>query len=409
MDEGPARVRVAASEVFDAPWRNPISMDLEVLVQPYRESASTGETFITTALGDEDVSRVLIVTAWVRSSGMELLTSGLQALRQRGGTARLIFGVDLGGTSQQGVALAQRNCADVHVVHDPSGRTFHPKIYLAVGERVGYVLIGSNNLSAGGLWHNYEAAVTAVFDPQRESRISDGVEQYARQLLGDGAICKKLTQGVFDRLIAEGWLADEKTDRRHHTEDCPVQENSRDGQLGAPLFAPSQFEKRERPVQARLHSNRADLSRRTRRRFATAPNSWWKPLGAGDAQHPRYGKPTGNVALTHVPRDQDRITYFRKVFFGAERWRSEYQSGKRSELATINAEIEIDADRLGRHAITLVYRPYRRERGRATTVLRWGESLLEELRNRDVTGWHLLIERADPGSYCLRVTPRQPV
>ena len=40
-------------------------------------------------------------------------------------------------------------------------------MYLALGERVGYALIGSNNLTAGGLWHNYETGVVAIFDPRR--------------------------------------------------------------------------------------------------------------------------------------------------------------------------------------------------------------------------------------------------
>ena len=66
-------------------------------------------------------------------------------------------------------------------------------MYLAIGKGVGYALIGSNNLTAGGLWHNYETAVLATFDPARESEISEGMQGYASRLLEDKAICKRVT------------------------------------------------------------------------------------------------------------------------------------------------------------------------------------------------------------------------
>lgn len=386
----------------------PVDVDLQLLAQPYRESAASGQTFITTALEDENVKRVLIVTAWIRESGMELLVPGLQSLRSRRGTARLLFGVDLKGSSHQGVSLARKWFTDAYAIHDPSGRTFHPKMYLALGDRVGYALIGSNNLTVGGLWHNYEAAVTAVFDPRREPGLSEGVKSYAQRLLDDKAICKRVTQGVYGRLLSEDWLADEANDRRLRREDRLTRASRRRTGGASPLFTPSQAEKRGRPAPIRADLSRGRVPSGKRRRLATAPDSWWKQLGAGDAQHPLAGNPTGNVALTDIPRDQDRATFFRNSFFAAETWRRKDEGGRRTEMVTIDALIEIGPDSLGRQRLTVVYRPYRRQRGRATTVLRWGETLLEELRRRDVTGWYLLIDRANVGNYRLRITPQEP-
>lgn len=380
---------------------------MKVLAQPYRESDFTGQTFITTALRDENVRRVLIVTAWVRESGLQLLVPGLEALRQRGGTARLFVGVDLQGTSLQGVALARRHFNEVHAVHDPAGGTFHPKMYLAVGDRIGYALVGSNNLTAGGLWHNYEAAVTAIFDPRSETEILDGIQSYAQRLVDDKPICKRVTQRVLDRLVAEGWLTDETRDRRRN-EDRPGQSSRRRPGAGPPLFAPSEVEKRNRPAPLGTDPPRRTVPIRTRRRLATAPDGWSKQLGAGDAQHPLVGNPTGNVALTHIPAGQDRITFFREVFFGAEQWRRTIDvDGQQTELATIAAEVEVGRERLGRYELTVVFRSYRSRRGRATTVLRW-ETLLPELQARNVTDWYLLIERGDNGAYRVRFTPKEP-
>ena len=382
-------------------------MDLHVLAQPYRESAA-GQTFITNALEDEKVTEVLILTAWVRESGMDLIAPALDVLRARGGTARLLFGVDLKGTSRQGVALAQKHFSDLYVVHDPS-RTFHPKIYLALGARVGYALIGSNNLTAGGLWHNYESAMLATFNPRSEPAIAEGVKAYEKKLLDDDAICKRLTRRVVQRLEDEGHLADEASDRRHRVEDRASRRQQR-GRGPAPLFTSSQVEKRSRPAPVRSTPARRRIPSRSRRQLATSIDSWWKELTVGDAQRPPDGHPTGNITLTNVPRDQDRATFFRRVLFGAERWRQSYdERRRRTELATIQADVQFDDDDLGRHELTVVYRPYRKERSRATTVLRWGDELLEELRRRNLAGRYLLIERADVGTYRIRVMEDEPV
>jgi HKD family nuclease len=382
-------------------------VDVKVLAQPYRESEFTGQTFINTALHDENVQRLLIVTAWVRTSGMRLLVPGLEALRQRGGSARLLVGVDLRGTSRQGVALAREHFNDVYAIHDPGGGTFHPKMYLAVGERIGYALIGSNNLTAGGLWHNYEVAMTSVFEPRRDSEVMTSIEAYAERLIGDTAICKRVTEGVFGRLMAEGWLTDEARDRRRN-EDRPSRAPRREADAGPPLFAQSAIEKRDRPAPLQRDPTRQRVPSRRRRRLATSVDSWWKPLGAGDAQHPLVGHPTGNVALTHTPTGHDRETFFRDVFFGAERWHGTTDvEGRQTELATITAEVEIGGEELGSYELTVVFRRYRGRRGRATTVLRWG-AVLPELRARNLTGWHLLIERGDVGAYRVRFMPQEP-
>ena len=256
----------------------PVVVDLQVLAQPYRESAA-GQTFITNALEDEKVTEVLILTAWVRESGMDLIAPALDVLRARGGTARLLFGVDLKGTSRQGVALAQKHFSDLYVVHDPS-RTFHPKIYLALGARVGYALIGSNNLTAGGLWHNYESAMLATFNPRSGPGYCRRREGYVRKLLDDDAICKRLTRRVVQRLEDEGRLADEASDRRHRVEDRASRRQQR-GRGPAPLFTSSQVEKRSRPAPVRSAPARRRIPSRSRRQLATSIDSWWKKLTAG--------------------------------------------------------------------------------------------------------------------------------
>jgi hypothetical protein len=381
-------------------------MEIEILGQPYREWASGG-SYLATVLQDSRVDRVVIATAWVRESGMRSLVSGLKALRARGGTADMVVGVDLKGTTRQGLEEARRHVDNLYVVHDPEGRTFHPKVYLATGKEFGYALIGSNNLTAGGLAFNYECAFACTFVPHREPEVMKSINAYVQLLVRDRAICKRVTPAVLARLIKEDWLADEGADRRHRNEDRTRSAAARSSGSEEPLFSASAVEKRKRAVPSNPRRPPTRAPDRTRSRVALAPDTWWKRLGVGDAQRPPQGNPTGVVRLTPPHDRSDRGTFFRRVFFADERWRSARDTnGNRIQIASITVDAEIGGHALGPKAVVVDYGKYRDVRGRATTVLHWGE-LMEELRATDVTDWYLLVERG-PGAYRLLLTPTQP-
>jgi hypothetical protein len=118
-----------------------------------------------------------------------------------------------------------------------------------------------------------------------------------------------------------------------------------------------------------------------------------KQLGAGDAQHPSAGHPTGVVRLTPPGSAADRATFFRKGFFAGERWRSARDgNNNKIQRAWITFDVRIGNRELGSHRLLVDYGPYRNVRGRATTVLHWGD-LMTKLRANDRTDWWLLIER----------------
>ncbi len=60
------------------------------------------------------------------------------------------------------------------------GHTFHPKVYVVEHAATATVIVGSNNLTEGGFFSNYEAATLATFD------LPTDAEEYqsARQELG---------------------------------------------------------------------------------------------------------------------------------------------------------------------------------------------------------------------------------
>lgn len=380
-------------------------MKLEIIGQPYRDWTSGG-SFVTAMLKDPKVRRVVIATAWVRESGMAVLAPGLTDLRARGGRVTMFVGVDLHGTTHQGLELARASVDQLFVVHDPESRTFHPKLYLGVGGNAGYALIGSNNLTAAGMEFNYEGAVLCSFNPRIDSGFVAGIDAYVDRIRRDSGICRRVTPAVLKRLRRENWLADEVTDRRHRHEDRTKRARARG--RGSPLFPGSSVEKRRATFARRAGTRSKRVPTRIAAAMAVAPDSWAKQLGAGEAQHPRKGHRTGVVRLTPPRKRTDRATFFRDVFFADEDWRSDRdRRGNPTEVAEPVFEAEVDGRSLGTHALKVVYAAHRDKRGRATTVLHWG-GLRGELRARDRSGSWLLIERG-AGTHRLSIQRTRPV
>jgi hypothetical protein len=382
-------------------------MEVEFVGQPFRRWTNPG-SFLAEAIADPGVKRLLVTTAWVRSTGLQSLLPSLQSLRARGGRSELIVGVDLKGTSRQGLVLAGRHFDSIHVVHDPAGRTFHPKAYLALGRDRGYALIGSNNLTAGGLGYNYETALACTFDPVEASGMVGEIRRFARTVTADTAICRKLSPRVLKRLADEGWLADEDTDRRLRSEDRLAERRRTEESGQKPLFSRSSVAKRTTTAPARRRRGAPAHSRRAGAAIATAPDTWSKRLGPGDAQRPPRGHRTRAVRLIPPREAADRPRYFRRVFFGNETWTRERDSeGNLLHVASIEVDCWIDGESLGVRSLRFDYGAHRNVRGRATTLLRWGD-LLPVVLERDLTDMFLSIERG-PGAYRLNVTRTEPV
>lgn len=335
---------------------------------------------------------------------MKTLVPCLEELVARGGSMEMIVGLDLKTTTRQGLDLARCHARTVHVVHDPQGRTFHPKLYLAVGRDRAYALVGSNNLTAGGMGFNYEGAIALTFDPRRERALLREFRKYADKLRADTAVCRKLTAGVQRRLSEENWLADEDAGGRREDRTRKARGDNPGGKPA--LFRASPVRKRSTKPPPRKRSA-PKRSRRKGAASAVALDSWSKQLNSSDAQRPPAGHPTFVVRLTPPNNATDRPRFFRRSFFADETWRrTQDTNGNRLYLAEIEVEASIDGKSLGQKKVTVDYGPHRNEKGRATTVLHWGD-LLPAVMEKNVTGHYLLIERA-PGSYRLTISAKKP-
>src|SRR4051794_39861743 len=131
-------------------------MGFRFIGQPFPSSRQVGAV-VGDALCDGDFDRAWFAVAWGKRSGLSRLTSAIGEFKRGGGRAEAVLGVDEGGATKEGLQLALELFDSAYVFHDPGPRTFHPKIYVVRGDARAVAVVGSGNLTCGGLFTNFEA------------------------------------------------------------------------------------------------------------------------------------------------------------------------------------------------------------------------------------------------------------
>ena len=117
---------------------------------------------IRDAISVENVSRVVISVAFLTERGFGLLGDILKPIADK---TVILAGIRNGITSAQGLlACVECGCKTYAVDTGSRGVVFHPKIYLGKGDQEARLVLGSANLTVGGLNSNIEASLKVVAD-----------------------------------------------------------------------------------------------------------------------------------------------------------------------------------------------------------------------------------------------------
>ncbi len=385
--------------------------------QPLIAHGGWAASLLEDLLADQSFSRLDVAVAWAKRSGLSRLETPIRAFRERGSTASLIVGIDEGGATFQGLELAMELFDPVFVFHDPGRpkRTFHPKVYLFQGERAAVLLVGSNNATAGGLFSNYEATLTCELHlaSRGDRELFEAMRSWFDALYSDADVCRPLNAPLLKALMADPKYGIQDEDRQRKR---PAHEEDYEGvtadEPGASIFGASKTAKAgQAPVRPR--TSRVIPAKRGARRVAVrgvrVTDRWWKQLTASDAQRTKPGSnPTGKIHLTKASHDIDHTTYFRRDFFSGVRWQSQPQRRGTKELATVDFDVTISGNDYGRYPLVVDHADYRvAEQRNAPTWLHWGP-LGPILRQQDLTGAWVVLERRDDGSFGLQVTRTTP-
>lgn len=164
--------------------------------------------------------------AFAKISGLQHL---LQPLRQFAATGRqveLVIGVDHHGTSYEALEQLYNalpyGSATTYILHNEHATrpTFHPKIYCFDDDESVDLVIGSGNLTSGGLFTNYELGLHVVLskrDPDHRNLINQVDGQFARWLDLTSGATNLLDMTLLNNLRLTGLVINEKSMQRGHS------------------------------------------------------------------------------------------------------------------------------------------------------------------------------------------------
>lgn len=102
------------------------------------------------------------VVAFAKMSGLKLILENLKKCLVNGLTARFVVGLNFCQSEpevlKQLLKLSKKHQLKLYLSDDADTDTFHPKIYAVTLEIGSKVIVGSANLTSGGLRSNYEAS-----------------------------------------------------------------------------------------------------------------------------------------------------------------------------------------------------------------------------------------------------------
>lgn len=104
-----------------------------------------------------------VCVAFAKASGILELAPAIQDFMKRGGLVEMVVGIDEKITSKQALELVMKFSTEAYVFKNPAS-TFHPKLYLFEAAHSAIAIVGSSNLTSGGLYTNYEANIGIEFD-----------------------------------------------------------------------------------------------------------------------------------------------------------------------------------------------------------------------------------------------------
>lgn len=101
-----------------------------------------------------------MMSAFAKNSGVLRMKEAIRTFKENGGRVDAFIGVDALGTSYEALLNLFLIVNNLYIIHDSNPTmTFHSKMYYLSDEKeYEWLAIGSNNLTGGGLWTNYESA-----------------------------------------------------------------------------------------------------------------------------------------------------------------------------------------------------------------------------------------------------------
>lgn len=371
-------------------------MKTSVVLQP--SNAEMGE-IIKQLLSSKEpfYKNVWLISAFANAQAIQRITPGILDSKDRGANINIVVGFDVKSTSAE--ALKRINSLGVNstLVHNArGGHTFHPKIYLFESAEKAEVFVGSNNLTDGGLYTNYEASTRTVFKfPQDNEEYIQFFSSLEIYLKPTGNTTQILSKELIDILVLRGEVPSEKEIRKIRAKSLKPKKKA-----NIPK-SPFGVERIKRPpALKKLVKKPSTTTTKTGARIIKPVQVsgvpvlgellWQKKrLPASDVQRQK-GNVTGGLRLVQakwkvLDNFIDQTTYFRNDVFGYLVW-SVWKEKPYSERAEADFDVYILGKNYGVHQLIISHKPSG-EAGQHnyTTILHWS-GLAETIRQLNLVG-----------------------
>lgn len=288
-------------------------------------TAHTHMDALAELLRRDDLDRALLSVAYVTKGGVDLLESELAAAANR---IDVFVGIRNGVTTREGLEAVLNTGASLYYV-DTGARNlvFHPKVYICRCGRRATAIVGSANLTVGGLRNNIESSVVFALNLDREDDLAFTSSVFSEfdQLVSayPEHVGQVTQQGQLETLHAQGRLVDETSKSRALRATDPDVDDLPTMELKVlPLRT-----RPERPKAARTQSAPSAESPETAPGSKTSFVAVWrsKPLTERDLGIPSGPNThrTGSINLDKGQLDDsvDHRHYFRSEVFRHLEWK----------------------------------------------------------------------------------------
>ncbi len=361
-------------------------------------------------LGNKDFDSFTGISAFASELGVYGLAHYLNTARSNFKNLNLIVGVDLEGTSKEALEEILALNINGYIFYQKEQPVFHPKIYLFEGAKEFKVIIGSSNLTRGGLFTNVESSVLFEFNSTDKEGLTllSELKGYYKSLfdLSDPNLFK-ISSNVIADFYLDGIIPDEIT-RRNNFHKKAITASSRTNaaakkagiQKRTTAKVPSSFPAKPRrtatPVVTSVtpQTNTQPIITPVVQPLRPRVLVWQKlSLSNSDAQN----VPTGTAITANLKLSQarfkvnnaiiDQTTYFRNQVFNNLTWVQTKPNNNSYEEAFCPFDVTILGNPIGTFTLKLSHDPVRiAGQGNTPTWLHWGNTTLPFLQQTNITG-----------------------
>ncbi|MGV8877559.1 MAG: phospholipase D-like domain-containing protein [Sphingobacteriaceae bacterium] len=367
------------------------------------------------------------ISAFASETGVYGLAHYLNTARSNFKNLNLIVGVDLEGTSKE--ALEEILAANInsYIFYQKEQPVFHPKIYLFEGAKEFKLIIGSTNLTRGGLFTNVESSLLIEFNSTDKKGLTLLTEfkAYYKSLFNfSDPNLFKISSAVINDFYTDGIIPDETT-RRNNFHKKAITASSQANtvtkkaniQTRTTAKVPHSFPTKPRKsgsiptATSQMTAVQVAIVQPILNQPQPRLLVWQKfSLSQSDAQFvPTGTNGTGNLKLSQARFRLNGLlinhnTYFRNQVFQHLIWARTKPTSATYEETIGNFDITILGTPHGVQSIKLSYDPIRiSNQANTPSWLHWGNVLMSILQQTNVTGRTLNLYQLGNQSFSIEV------